>query len=177
MEIKRLTFKINCVNRVFEMSEHSDKSELYLNGMLCSSSDYLARKADEPIYIRYYGKTYNISELFTLISVKNRPPRSEASGIACTEPWKSNDELRDHIRIDGLSESYIHINVGIFVPPELYERLYSTNFNTCQLFIDTQFFNTGENYLKVDNPENFLFAYLSEVSVRMISMSEQKKDT
>lgn len=177
MEIKRLTFKISCVNRIFEMSEHSDKSELYLNGVLCSSSDYLAREADEPIYIRYYGKTYNIADVHTLISVKIRPPRSEVSGIAYTVPWKSNDEPRDRIRIDGLSEPYTHIQAGIFVPPELYERLYNTNFNMCQLFIDAQFFNTGENPLKVDNPESFLFAYLSEVSVRLISMSEQKKDT
>jgi hypothetical protein len=132
------------------MNEYSDKSELYLNGVLCGSSDYLAREADEPIYITYYGQTYNIAAAHALISVKKRSPRSEASGIACTEPWKSNNEPRDCIRIDGLSESYTHIQVGIFVPPELYERLYNTNFNMCHLFIDAQFFNTGETYM--DSP-------------------------
>ena len=177
MELKRLTFQINCVNRIYEMTEHSDKSELYLNGVLSSSSDDIGREADEPIHIQYYGMTHDIANLDTLVSVRKRPPRSEVPGIPCTQPWTSNDEPRDHIRIDGLSEQYGHIQIGIFVPLEIYERLYNTDLNACYLYIDTGFLNTGENYLKVDKPASFLFAYLSEVNVRMVSLANRNKET
>lgn len=173
MELKRLTFNISSVNRIFEMSAHSDNSDLYLNGVLCNSSDYVDREATEPIPIQYYGKTYNIAGLHASVSVTKRPPRSEVPGIACTEPWKNNDEPRDTIRIDGLNEQYAHIQIGIFVPSEVYERLYNTDMNACLLYIDTEFMNTGENCLNVDEPASFLFAYLSRVSVRMVSTGEQ----
>jgi hypothetical protein len=159
------------------MNEHSDKSELYLNGVLRGSSDYVSREADEPINIQYYGKTHNIADLHTLVSVRKRPPRSEAPGIACTEPWTSNDEPRDRIRIDGLNEQFANIQIGIFVPPEVYERLYNIDLNACDLYIDTKFLNTGENQLKVDKPASFLFAYLSEVSVRIVSIASQNEKT
>jgi hypothetical protein len=177
MEIKRLTFAIKCINRIFEMNEHSDTSELYLNGVLSGSSDYISREADEPILLQYYGRTHNIADRHTLISVRRRPPRSEAPGIACNEPWTSNDEARDRIRIDGLDDHDGLISIGIFVPPEVYERLYNTNLNACHLYIDAKFLNTGENYLKVDDPGSFLFAYLSVTSVRMVSMAAQNEET
>lgn len=178
MEFKTLTFDISSINRIFEMSKDCDKSFLYLHGTLQSGNDELGPTKTQPIHIHYYGQLHNIAGLDVFVSVEKRLPRADVLGIPANEPWKSNDDHRDSIRMDGLDKvsTFQNINLSIFLPPDVCASLSSADLNTCRVHITVDFQNTGENFLSVDNPSKFFFAYLSKVRVQVFSIPVEEKE-
>ena len=178
MELKSLKFEIVSINRLLECGQNVDKIELHLNGTLCNSSDQIVDDYSEPVYLEWYGNRHNVQGLDAFISVTQRPSRSDVPGIDCSEPWKSNDEPRDTIRIDEIENDSVYrsVSLSLYLPSEIWSQLYSTDLDRRKVYVNAQIVNSGENPLRIENPSSFFYSYLSAVTVNILSVVSRRGD-
>jgi hypothetical protein len=99
---------------------------------------------------------------------------STAMGVAAAEPWHSNDDYRDTLRIDGLNEDgYVHSQLTIHLNQEEIDSIKSVNLKTHRLVTRVQYVGGKKDPrpLSEETTDHF-FVYLTEISIHILSTKD-----
>jgi hypothetical protein len=171
MKQQRFDIEITAINKFLTLEPESEKWNLTLTGKFTYSSCGLIGSGPN---IVFRGEEYDLTNVDALITIKPRKTRSEETGTPASEPWKSNDEPRDRLRIDGLKkDGYKVSQIGIFLPQVEIDRIAESNLNTHKLLFSIQWIQTDKDVRPLAEPaEDHIFSYISNANIHWISAKE-----
>jgi hypothetical protein len=101
MNMQRATIEVTGINNFLLSSPEGGFWKLNLSGEFTTTSQsYIGGKPR----IEFKGKGIELQDRLVLISLKPLPINIQSTRVAASEPWHSNDDCRDVLRIDGLNE-------------------------------------------------------------------------
>jgi hypothetical protein len=165
---KYLYIEITSVVRNMTSSPDVEAKEVILHGYFESSSN---PKNDNKASILFNGIDYALDEVPVAIYLKPRESRQKTLGISAAEPWISNDEVRDAIRIDGLKEGgFRHSQITIFLCPSEIDEITKVDFNNQRLRFMPECFEGGKDPRPIEESKiDHFFRYINKNTIQIIS--------
>ena len=165
---KYLYIEITSVVRNITSRHDVESNEVILNGYFESSS---SPKNSNKATILFKGLNYSLDDVPVAIYLKPRDSRQKTLGISATEPWISNDEVRDAIRIDGLKDDdFRHSQITIFLCPSEIDEISKVDLNKRQLRFITQCSEGGKDPRPIEDSKiDHFFDYIYQNTIQIIS--------
>ena len=111
--LQTLYIDITTIVQNLTTSTTDESNRIILHGKITGSSN--VEFGDRAI-IQFNNANYTLDDVPITIYIKRREPRTKMLGTPSSEPWISNDDLRDSLRIDGLlNNSYTYSQMTIFL--------------------------------------------------------------
>ena len=149
-------------------SIYGESNRIILHGKITGSSNVaIGDKAT----IQFKNSNYTLDDVPIAIYIDRREPRTEMLGIQTSEPWISNDELRDAFRIDGLlNNGYKHSQMTIFLNEMDIAEVKQVDLKKQELRFLTQYSSNEEdprplNVVEIDH----FFRYVNQNTIQIIS--------
>lgn len=171
MKIQRATIEITSINHYFQSTPDEGSWQLTLAGEFTKTSD--SHIGGGPRFI-FLEREVDLSNELVLVSLKPLPKHLKHTRKPASEPWNSNEDHRDAIRIDGLEEGgYIHSQISIYVDEQEIEVIKNVNLRTHQMLIQLQYIDNGIDPRPLSKPNtDHFFRYLSESTIHILSYKE-----
>jgi hypothetical protein len=145
-----------------------ESNRIILHGKITGSST--AAFGDKAT-INFKNTNYTLDDVPIAIYIERREPRTKMLGTPTSEPWISNDELRDALRIDGLlNNGYAHSQMTIFLNDLDIAVVKQIDLKKQELRFLTEYKLDAKDPRSINEPEiDHFFCYINKNIIQIIS--------
>lgn len=149
-------------------STTAESNQIILHGKITGSPN--VEFGDRAI-VQFNNANYTLDDVPITIYIERREPRTKMLGTPTSEPWISNDELRDALRIDGLlNNGYAHSQMTIFLNDMDIAEVKQVDLKKQELRFLTQYSSNEEDPRPLNEAEiDHFFRYINENTIQIIS--------
>jgi hypothetical protein len=169
MKFQRATIEITCINNYFVTTPATQTWDINLSGEFTETSESLIGGRPRVIFL---GKAIDLNNPSVHVTLKPFPSGANIKRKEANEPWESNSDFRDTLRIDGLNEGgFVNSQLSVYLSSGDIEKFRSVNLMNQRLIINIQYMTEISDPRPLTEPNtDHIFAYLSETSIHLLSM-------
>ena len=173
MNIQRATIEVTSINYFFQTSPEEEGTwRLNLSGEFTNTSQ--SNIGGKP-KIEFRGSDFKLQDSWVLISLKPLPINFQSTRAPASDPWQSNDDSRDTLRIDGLKEGgHVHSQISIFVDQPTIDSIRNVSLKNHRLIIEIKYIDDIKDPRPLQEESvAHLFTYLTKSSIHILSNKDR----
>ena len=130
MDFQHISIEISTVNFCLKTSPESETWQLRLSGKIAQPSTGAAQT------IVFLNREINLTETHAMVFLEPLPKSIQSNRIGASEPWRSNEDCRNTLRIDGLEEGgWVYSKIVMYIDQTAIDVIRNVNLQTHQLIV------------------------------------------
>lgn len=170
-----LYINIHSINRYLQLTAESEFWNLSMSGYFERSQNYVSDQSNELLVGEFI---YDLQNTTVLLTAKTRRPRSELPGISAEQPWRSNDDLRDAIRVDfGPDKTASYANVSLALAQIDIDTICSIDLQKYSVSLSVKFRDDDNDPRPLKElAQDHFFAYIEETTIHIVSKKPKAEE-